>query len=141
MATPTQRGRGEQPDFLTALDWSEGDVRANAKAVVDGLMTKTLAKARPTKGSLDSKRRSHDPLVTMEMRHKAVKERRREKNQKISHALRSQLAEREARREAVAVVRREEEERRRREGREEQLVREQMAAIRKQMREEKARQR
>ncbi len=131
-------GHSNQADVLTGLDWSEGDVRDNARAVVDRLMKKSFS---GRKGSHDLKKRSRDPLVTMEMRHKAVKERRQAKERVRSHALQSQLTKREARREAELVVRREEETRRSREVREEGMIREQMAAIRKQLKEETDRQR
>lgn len=52
-----------------------------------------------------------------------------------ARVLQSRLSAKEARREAEMIVRREEEGRRRRLAQEEQLVREQMSAIRRQMRE------
>lgn len=138
LATPPS-GRQEQADFLTTLDWSEGDVRTNSRAVVEELMKKSLSEAQLSRR--DPKKRSHDPLVTMDMRHKAVKERRRARERERAQALRAQAAKREARREAEKTVRREEEAQRRREVREEQMVKEQMAVVRKQLKEERDRQR
>ena len=66
------RQRSDEPsrkDFLSDLDWSEGDVRENVRAVVDGLMQKSLAKVQ---SGGHGKRKSHDPRITMEMRHKEV---------------------------------------------------------------------
>ena len=70
-----------------------------------------------------------------------MKERRRARDANRSYALRAQIAEREARKEAERVVKREEEEQRRRIVMEEAQVRGQMAAIRKQLREEMQRKR
>ena len=55
-------------DLLSGLDWGEGDVRGNVHCIVEGLMRKTVATARKKGGQ----KTSHDPRVTMEMRHQQV---------------------------------------------------------------------
>ena len=70
-----------------------------------------------------------------------VKDRRRARDQSRSQTLHSQLVAREARREAEMLVRREEGERKRKARQEDALVRGQMAAIRREMREERERRR
>ena len=63
--------RKEEPgDYLSGLDWSEGDVRTNVRTVVDGLMKTSSADIHCTK--VGGEKRSHDPRVTMEMRHREV---------------------------------------------------------------------
>ena len=54
-------------DFLSGLDWNEGDVRDNTRAVLRGLLDKPL-----TREATSKKKGSHDPRVTMEMRHREV---------------------------------------------------------------------
>ena len=60
-----------EPDYLSCLDWSDGDVGMNARAVVDGLMKTSSVNTRHPK-TVGGGRGSHDPRVTMEMRHKEV---------------------------------------------------------------------
>lgn len=66
---PTRPTHTHDPgDFLSSVDWDEGDVSENVHLVVQGLMRKSLVQAqRRGRG-----RKSHDPRVTMEMRHKEV---------------------------------------------------------------------
>ena len=65
--------RREQPgDYLSGLDWSEGDVRTNVRTVVDGLMKTSSADIHCTKMRVGGEKQSHDPRVTMEMRHREV---------------------------------------------------------------------
>ena len=65
--------RKEEPgDYLSGLDWSEGDVRTNVRAVVDGLMKTSSADIHCTKMKVGGEKWSHDPRVTMEMRHREV---------------------------------------------------------------------
>ena len=62
----------ERGDYLSGLDWSEGDVRANVQTVVDGLMMTSSADIHCSKMKVGREKRSHDPRVTMEMRHREV---------------------------------------------------------------------
>lgn len=63
----------EEPgDYLSGLDWSEGDVRTNVRTVVDGLMKTSSADIHSAKMKVGGEKRSHDPRVTMEMRHREV---------------------------------------------------------------------
>lgn len=63
--------RKEEPgDYLSGLDWSEGDVKTNVRTVVDGLMK--TSDIHSAKMKVGGEKRSHDPRVTMEMRHKEV---------------------------------------------------------------------
>ena len=65
--------RREEPgDYLSGLDWSEGDVRTNVRTVVDGLMKTSSADIHCTKMRVGGEKQSHDPRVTMEMRHREV---------------------------------------------------------------------
>ena len=64
--------KDERGDYLSGLDWSEGDVRTNVRAVVDGLMKTSSADIHCTKMKVGGEKRSHDPRVTMEMRHREV---------------------------------------------------------------------
>ena len=65
--------RREEPgDYLLGLDWSEGDVRTNVRTVVDGLMKTSSADIHCSKMRVGGEKQSHDPRVTMEMRHREV---------------------------------------------------------------------
>ena len=76
--TPEATGLGvmerkeELGDYLSGLDWSEGDVRTNVRTVVDGLMKTSSADIHSAKMKVGGEKRSHDPRVTMEMRHREV---------------------------------------------------------------------
>ena len=65
-ALELEGGGAKGGDFLSGLDLSEGDVRDNTRAVLQGLLDKPLAREATTKKG------SHDPRVTMEMRHREV---------------------------------------------------------------------
>lgn len=58
----------EDGDFLSSLDWGNSSVVDSAKSVVEGLMRKKLLNL----GHLTESSRSHDPRISMEMRHKQV---------------------------------------------------------------------
>lgn len=59
-------------DYLGSLDWGCGSVADNARTVVDSLLRKDLQSVHSAKSLASSATRSHDPRVTMEMRHKKV---------------------------------------------------------------------
>ena len=66
--TLVRRGNGaDGVDFLSSVDWSSGDVGQSTRHVLEGLMNKELNLCQPA-----VKKKSCDPLVTMEMRHKEV---------------------------------------------------------------------
>lgn len=65
---PLPSSQPVEGDLLSGLDWGEGDVRHNAHCIVEGLMRKTVATASKKGGQ----KRSHDPRVTIEMRHQQV---------------------------------------------------------------------
>ena len=61
----------ETEDFLSTVDWVSGDVGQSTKDVLRGLLSKELkceVRHQPI-----AKRKSHDPRVTIEMRHKQVR--------------------------------------------------------------------
>ncbi len=55
-------------DFLSSVDWLHGDVGQSAKGIIQDLMTKDLDVR--TKKMV---KKSHNPTVSMEMRHKKVR--------------------------------------------------------------------
>jgi hypothetical protein len=70
---PHQTGavKEEVGDYIDSLDLSQGSVMENARSVVESLLRKDLQNiASPL--PLSSAARSHDPRITMEMRHKKV---------------------------------------------------------------------
>lgn len=60
-ATPTSS------DFLSSVDWVNGDVGQSAKDIVQGLLSKKLDVKTQS-----LKKPHNDPTVSMEMRHKKV---------------------------------------------------------------------
>jgi len=63
--------RREPDDYLSGLDWLDGDVGTNARTILDGLMKTSLVNTHHAK-TVGEGKRSHDPRVTMEMRHREV---------------------------------------------------------------------
>ena len=61
----------EAEDFLSTVDWVSGDVGQSTKDVLRGLLSKEL-KCEVSHQPI-AKRKSHDPRVTIEMRHKQVR--------------------------------------------------------------------
>ena len=61
----------ETEDFLSTVDWVSGDVGQSTKDVLRGLLSKEL-KCEVSHQPI-AKRKSHDPRVTIEMRHKQVR--------------------------------------------------------------------
>ena len=61
----------ESEDFLSTVDWVSGDVGQSTKDVLRGLLSKEL-KCEVSHPPI-AKRKSHDPRVTIEMRHKQVR--------------------------------------------------------------------
>ena len=60
-------------DISARVEWEEGDVRDNARAVVEGLLQKTLRGVDEPEKRVSSKRATcADPRITMELRHKQV---------------------------------------------------------------------
>ena len=66
-ALELEGGVAKSGDFLSGLDFGEGDVRDNTRAVLQGLLDKPLSREATSK-----KKGSQDPRVTMEMRHREV---------------------------------------------------------------------
>lgn len=71
-ATGVMERKEEPGDYLSGLDWLEGDVRTNVRTVVDGLMKTSSADIHSAKMKVGGEKQSHDPRVTMEMRHREV---------------------------------------------------------------------
>lgn len=61
----------DDADFLSSVDWLSGDVGQSTKEVLQGLMRKEL-KGQSAQQER-SKKKSRDPAVTMEMRHREVR--------------------------------------------------------------------
>lgn len=56
-------------DFLSSVNWSTGDVGQSTKDILQGLLNKELkCESAPHMAS----KKSYNPLVSMEMRHKEV---------------------------------------------------------------------
>lgn len=63
----------EEVDYLGSLDWCDGNVADSAKSVVERLLKKDLQSlTSPSSASSLATKRSHDPRIAMEMRHKKV---------------------------------------------------------------------
>ncbi len=71
---PPASSASRSDDFLSSLDWEQGNVADNAKNVVRELLRKDLSSTisssnhRGTKSAV-----SHDPRVAMEIRHRQVR--------------------------------------------------------------------
>ena len=130
-------GHRGPPDYVAGFDWSEGEVGENVRHVLNGLLETEVT---VPKGGRDWIRED-DPVVSIEMRHKCVKERRKQRDNAHQEALRDQQRKIEVRRRAREMIKREEEERRQREKREEEVIKGHMAAIKRQMKEQKERER
>ena len=59
-------------DYLSALNWEDGEVGENARAVISGLMETKLV---PTikRSTVATHSNEYDPRVAMEMRHQQVR--------------------------------------------------------------------
>ena len=66
-----ERTNVEKEDFLSSVDWVSGDVGQSTKYVLRGLLSKELKCEDGHQGS--AKKKSYNPLITMEMRHKQVR--------------------------------------------------------------------
>ena len=60
----------DDADFLSSVDWLSGDVGQNTKEVLQGLLSKELKGQSAQQAR--TKKKSCDPVVTMEMRHREV---------------------------------------------------------------------
>ena len=60
----------DDTDFLSSVDWLSGDISQSTKEVLQGLLSKEL-KGQSAQ-QVRTKKKSCDPVVTMEMRHKEV---------------------------------------------------------------------
>lgn len=71
---PLAAEQGEGADYLNSLDWGRGSVADNARSVVESLLQKDLPNphSQGLAGGAAARQRSHDPRVTMEMRHQKV---------------------------------------------------------------------
>ena len=63
-------GGAQSDDFLSSVDWVSGDVGQSTKSVLRGLLSKDLDSE--IERQTTSKKKTYNPLVTMEMRHKEV---------------------------------------------------------------------
>lgn len=71
--SPLAAAHQQEADFLGSLDWGHGSVVDNARSVMEGLLRKDFPSVRhPYSNASLSTQQSHDPRVTMEMRHKKV---------------------------------------------------------------------
>ena len=61
----------EKEDFLSSVDWVSGDVGQSTKDVLRGLLSKELK--CEVNHQTTTKKKSYNPLVTMEMRHNEVR--------------------------------------------------------------------
>ena len=69
VATPiSATSVAENCDYVSSLDWGTANVVHSAKCVMEELMTKTFSNV----GHKTEPSRSHDPRISMEMRHKQV---------------------------------------------------------------------
>ena len=59
----------EDTDFLSSVDWLSDDVGQSTREVLKGLLNKEL---KCGGGAAWKKKKSYDPVVTMEMRHREV---------------------------------------------------------------------
>ena len=123
---------------MTRFDWCDGEVGENVKHVLTGLLRTevSVSNNRDCMPWIDN-----DPVVTMEARHKRVKERRALKDHAHKTALTEQKRKIEIQRRAKEMIKKEEQERRKRERHEEELIRTHVAAIKRQMRQQKERER
>lgn len=127
--SPTAR---DEVDYLGSLDWSHGNVADNAKSVVEGLLRRDLQGVNsPTTHT----KQCNDPRITMEMRHKKVKERRLLRDQTHRERMESRLLLKQAQQEAEAEVKREERAARDKASQDEKLINLQVTLIRSQLRE------
>ena len=63
----------EEGDYLgSVVDWYHGNVAENARSVVEGLLEKDLHTPLLVMPNTPSSKLSHDPRITMDMRHKKV---------------------------------------------------------------------
>lgn len=60
----------DDTDFLSSVDWLSGDVGQSTKEVLQGLLSKELKGHSAHQAR--TKKKSCDPVVTMEMRHREV---------------------------------------------------------------------
>lgn len=127
-------GRG--CDYASELNWGEGGVGENVRKVMEGLLD---TEVRLPMGGAE--RKWDDPLLSMEMRHEGVKERRRLRDHAQKMALRERQQEDVVRHGAKLLVLRERREERAREQREEAAIRDHMAAIKRQMKQQRERER
>ena len=119
-------------DYVTRLNWDEGHVTDDVQLVLSGL--------RETKiklSDIPSQPRRDDPLMNMQMRHELVRKRRKERDHAHMAALREERHQEEIKRRARELMRIEEEERRNRERREEEEIQAHMRNIRKQVKEQR----
>ena len=59
-------------DVSARVEWEDGDIRDNARAVVEGLLQKTLRSADEPIRVASENAVCVDPRITMELRHKQV---------------------------------------------------------------------
>ena len=123
-------------DYASDLNWGEGGVKENVQKVIDGLLDTEIQLSR---GGVEKK--WDDPLLSMEMRHQGVKERRKLRDHAQKMALREKQQEESVRRRAKLLIERERREERLREQREEASIRAHMVAIKRQMKQQKERER
>ena len=123
-------------DYITKLEWDNGQVRDNVNIVLNGLLDTKINVSETVR-----ERKGDNPLITMEMRHKEVQRRRHDRDHAHKSALKEEQRKYDIRQRARLMIKKEEEQKRAKEKREELEIRHQMIAIRRQVQEQKERER
>ena len=126
----------ERPDYVTKLEWDNGQVRDNVNIVLNGLLDTKINVSETVR-----ERKGDNPLISMEMRHKEVQRRRHDRDRAHKSALKEEQRKYEVRQRARLMIKKEEEQKRVKEKREELEIRRHMIAIRRQVQEQKERER
>lgn len=123
-------------DYMDGLDLSNKDVKENVRHVMNGLLEKTINIPLETRPSP-----TMNPLVSIEKRHRRVKEKKAKRELKQKEAVKEQKIKEEIQRKAKEMVKKEEESRLRKEKQEEAAIKVHVVAIKRQMNQQKERER
>lgn len=126
-------------DYVTRLDWDSGQVGDNVHIILNGLRDTKIKLQHPIDSAHPYK--GDNPLISIQMRHDEVRKRRRDKDHAHMLALKEEQRQNDIRQRAWQLMKVEEEERRAREKREEEEIQKHIRALRKQVKEQKERER
>lgn len=131
----TETTKTNSIDYVNRLDLNNGNVRDNVRHVMNGLLEKEITIPEPKRSPV------FNPLVNIEKRHKRVKEKRARRELVQNEIVKEKKLKEEIQQKAKEMVKREEDGRLRKEKQEEEAIKVHVVAIKRQMKQQKERER